>query len=233
MDVSVRSTAKELMDDPSMDMVTLQNTYADINRCNALLGGYGITLRGVWKLVKNDLSKSYTILDMGCGDGDILRKLANYLTKKKVKHQLIGVDLRSDVLDIAREKSAQYATITYQKIDILELKEDYPCDILINTLTMHHFPEEQMLQFLEKFVAVAKLGVVINDLQRSILSYRLFQFFSLFFIRGPVAKYDGLVSITRGFRKSELLEYAKKLPKAAHTIQWKWAFRYVWIMQLK
>lgn len=231
MDFSIRSTVLELMDNPEMDAKKYRKAYLDINRCNQLLGGYGITLKAIKNLVKNNPKKSYTILDMGCGDGEMLRRISKLADKEGFNVKLIGIDLREDVLDMSRAKSKAYDNISFIKQDILTLSDDFDCDILLCTLTMHHFTEAQIAVFLKKFTTIAKLGVVINDLERSKVSYALFKLFSIFFIRTKVAKYDGLVSISKGFKKEELLMYAKPLKNVIHTIKWQWAFRYVWIMK--
>jgi heme/copper-type cytochrome/quinol oxidase subunit 2 len=46
-----------------------------------------------------------------------------------------------------------------------------------------------------------------------------------------MSKEDGLVSILRGFKKPELEQYSKKLDFKNYSIQWKWAFRYQWIIK--
>nr|WP_298998869.1 methyltransferase domain-containing protein [uncultured Allomuricauda sp.] len=232
MDFSIRSRVDELMDDPNMELPKLREAYEDINRCNSLLGGDAITIDGVWKLIQQEQKKSYTILDMGCGDGTMLRKLSDFLNKKGVSHKMKGIDLRDDVLLIARESSEAYPQIEFKKMDILKADASFTCDIIINTLTMHHFDEDRIDTFLKQFVRLSKVGVVINDLQRSKLSYNLFKIFSFFFIRTRVAKVDGLISISKGFHKDDLTKLSKKIPNVIHTIQWKWAFRYVWIMQI-
>nr|WP_299382349.1 methyltransferase domain-containing protein [Allomuricauda sp.] len=231
MDFTIRSRVDERMDNPDMSFELLQNAYKDINLCNRLLGGQSITIKAVWDLVKKDRKKSYTILDMGCGDGTMLLKLSNFLSKKGVSHVMKGVDQREDVLSIAEQKCATYPQISFHKQDILLADARYKSDILINTLTMHHFEEERMEAFLGKFQELAKIGIVINDLHRSKIAYMLFRIFSFFVLKTDVAKYDGLVSISKGFRKSELLQMAQKIPNVSHSIQWKWAFRYVWVMK--
>ena len=231
MDFTIRSRVDELMDDPKMQFGLLKNAYEDINFCNKWLGGESITIKGVWSLVKMYPKKSYTILDMGCGDGSMLLGLSRFLSKKGISHTMMGVDQREGVLTIAREKCKAISQITFHEQDILKANSDFECDILINTLTMHHFEEERIETFLNKFVQLARVGVVINDLQRSRISYMLFKLFSPIFLRTHVAKYDGLVSISKGFKKKELLELAKKIPNVSHKIQWKWAFRYVWVME--
>ncbi|MDT0621593.1 methyltransferase domain-containing protein [Croceitalea vernalis] len=232
MDFATRSTQLELMDDPNMDAEKYERAYLDINRCNKLLGGYGITITEVQKLLRSHPKKSYTILDMGCGDGEMLRRISKVIDNEDFSLKLIGVDLRDDVLDIARSKSTEYNNISFIKQDILDIEDDFDCDIILCTLTMHHFTNDQIKVFLNKFVSLAKVGVVINDLERSKISYQLFKLFSFFFIKTEIAKIDGLISISKGFKKGDLTSFSKQLTQAEHLIKWKWAFRYLWVMQM-
>jgi heme/copper-type cytochrome/quinol oxidase subunit 2 len=45
-----------------------------------------------------------------------------------------------------------------------------------------------------------------------------------------MSREDGLISILRGFRKLELEQFSKQMQFKNYTIQWKWAFRYQWII---
>ncbi|WP_394749069.1 methyltransferase domain-containing protein [Spongiimicrobium salis] len=230
--LSQRSTEQELMDDPRVDSATLREVLKDINRSNAMLNGNGITLNALEKLIKGHSKDQYTIVDMGCGDGTMLKEIALLLRHKKINARLIGVDLNEKSIAIAQEHTKAFPEISFLQQDILDLQaSDLKCDILVCTLTMHHFKDKEIPIFLGQFVKLASIGVIINDLQRSRIAYYLFKCFSLIFIRTKIAKNDGLVSIMSGFFKSELLAFAKQLPKQKHKIKWKWAFRYVWIIQ--
>jgi hypothetical protein len=46
-----------------------------------------------------------------------------------------------------------------------------------------------------------------------------------------MSREDGLVSILRGFKKKELEIFSNKLKFVNYKIQWKWAFRYQWIIR--
>ncbi len=219
------------MDTQTIAFDMLEKAYKDISTCNRLLGGESITIRAVQQLIQEVPQESYTIIDVGCGDGSMMRKLSLSLRARGVSHTIIGIDLKQDILDIAARKSKDFPELRFQKSDILKADSELSCDIIINTLTLHHFKEENLMLFLNTFVRLAEIGVVINDLQRSKLAYLLFRAFSFFLLKTDVAKHDGLVSITRGFRKKELVALSEKVPHATHTIQWKWAFRYVWIMK--
>ncbi|MGB6151200.1 MAG: methyltransferase domain-containing protein [Pricia sp.] len=231
-DFSERSRAPELMDDGNVAVQTLKEVLHDLDRTNTLLGGNRITVQGVERLIREHRQESYTIVDMGCGNGSMLREIVKLGRRRRVNVKATGIDLSEKGLAIAKSASADFPEIRFLKQDILALNpDDLECDILLCTLTMHHFYSENIPVFLKQFTKLASIGVVINDLQRSALAYQLFKGFSAIFIRTKIAKHDGLVSIQSGFTKAELENFAKDLPSVEHEIQWKWAFRYLWVMR--
>lgn len=233
IDFSKRSRELELLDNPDVSKQTLTNVFQDINRANRILGGNRGTIRAISKLVSQNTREDYTILDMGCGDGSMLRVVVLFFRRMHKKVKCIGIDLNGDALQIAREASLDFPEITYLKKDIMDSDtHGLECDILITTLTLHHFFNEQIPSILKRFSKLAHIGVVINDLQRSPLAYALFKAFSLIFIHTRIAKNDGLVSITRGFTKTELMQFSKEILDAEHQVTWRWAFRYVWIVKM-
>jgi len=97
-------------------------------------------------------------------------------------------------------------------------------------LTLHHFKDNEIIQLLNVFNVNSNIGIVINDLQRSAIAYRLFQALCLVFRLNDMSREDGLISILRGFKKVELIDFSEKLKFSNYKIQWKWAFRYQWII---
>lgn len=227
-----RNTEMELMDDPELEIGAIREILKDVNKANALLGGHKITLRAIRQLTNEYPQKEYTIVDMGCGDGSMLRKVTQYCKQQNINIKCIGVDLNENSIQIAREQSAGFPNIDYLKQDILALDTtSFHCDILLCTLTMHHFTDEQIAIFLNKFVSLAKIGVVINDLERSKIASFLFKVFSVFLVKTRIAKHDGLISIKSGFTKKDLVIFSQSLTNMEHRIQWRWAFRYEWVMK--
>lgn len=234
MDFKDRSTEQEIMDDPNLGLTALKEVFLDINRVNRVLNGHAITLKAIEKILDENPQERYTIIDLGCGDGELLKQLALYFMDRPVTLDLIGVDLNGNAIKIASENCRAFSNISFLQRDILTLDTIAPaCDILLCTLTMHHFGKEEIPVFLHRIVQLPRIGLIINDLQRSKVSYYLFKIFSSIFIKTNIAKHDGLVSIKRAFIKSELQEYSRAFPYLAHQIGRKWAFRYLWIMQFK
>ena len=232
-DLTLRATEPELMDDPEISQIDLKDALTDISRVNKLLGGNRITIKAIERLFEeNPSKKEWTIVDIGCGDGEILRLIADYFNSKDLTVHLVGLDLSPQSIAMGRELSSSYQNIDLKVKDILTIdNESFDCDILICTLTLHHFRDQEILVFMKQFVALAQVAVVINDLQRSKIAYQLFRLFSRIFIKSDIAKNDGLVSIASGFKKPELKIVAQQLKLKHSEITWKWAFRYLWLIK--
>lgn len=231
INTTFRNTDPELMDDPNIPEAVLRKVLKDISRVNRLLNGNRITVKALDQLINETPREKYTIVDMGCGDGQMLREVANYYRKKDIHVQLIGIDLSKKGIQIAQERSMEYPEIQFLRQDILTIRaEALQCDILLCTLTMHHFSNAEIPIFLDQFVKLANIGIVINDLQRSRVAYYLFKLFSIIFIKTDIGRSDGLTSIKSGFKKNELVAFSKLIPDAYHSVQYKWAFRYLWLI---
>lgn len=232
IDTRRRTEAPEIMDNFDMEGEILRDALDKIAWINRLLGGNKLTLQGVRKLLRNaSKSEVITIVDVGCGNGDMLRVLANYGKRHGFLLDLIGVDANQFTIHHAESLSKDYPNISYRCENIFD--EDFAhlnYDIVLCTLTLHHFTDPEILQLMELFKANAKIGIVINDLHRHSLAYRSFQAICALFGLNDMSREDGLVSILRGFKKEELLEYSRKLNLKKYSIRWKWAFRYQWII---
>ncbi|MDI1255521.1 MAG: methyltransferase domain-containing protein [Flavobacterium sp.] len=227
-----RTTQVELMDDFAMEGEILRDALDKIAKINRFLGGNKLTLQGVKQLLKlADTTKEITIVDIGCGNGDMLRFLADYATAEKLNLKLIGIDANDFTIAYAEKISAAYHQISYRREDIFnESFKELKYDIVLCTLTLHHFKNDQILQLLKIFERNSAIGIVINDLQRSAISYQLFQLLCAVFALNKMSREDGLVSILRGFKKEELIAFSKQLNLKKYSIRWKWAFRYQWII---
>ncbi len=228
-----RSKELEIMDNHDIEEGPLKVALSDISRVNQWLGGNNITIKAIHKLIKNvPASKEIVIWDLGCGDGEMLRVISNSFKRKKRNIKLIGIDLNEKSLQSAEKLSESYPEISFLKQNILDIDTSkISCDIIISTLTLHHFDNEQIIEIVRKSVILANKAVIINDLHRSVIAYYLFKIFSFFFIKSYIAKNDGLVSIKRGFKKQELIQYSKEIEVSQFKIDWKWAFRFRWILK--
>ncbi len=91
------------------------------------------------EILKNKTdAPSVAILDIGCGTGQLLSKLAlKYKTAK-----LIGIDLTPAMLKIAKQKLKPYKNIQLQEASVEKLPfKDKSFDYVLTTEAFHHFPD--------------------------------------------------------------------------------------------
>lgn len=233
LNTKYRTEKPEIMDDFTMEGEVLRDALDKIAKINQLLGGNKLTLRGITDLMTSiPKSRIITIVDVGCGNGDMLRTIADYGLKNGFEFKLIGIDANAFTVNHARKLSKNYSNIIYKSGDVFDKPfAELKYDIVLCTLTLHHFKEEEILKLMGVFDANSSIGIVINDLQRSAIAYRLFQLLCFVFRLNDMSREDGLTSILRGFKKEELIRFSEKLNFKKYTIQWKWAFRYEWIIK--
>lgn len=233
IDTSHRSSESEIMDDFELKGAELRKTLKDLENINTSLGGNQVTVSGVKKLLSGSNDKEpIRIADIGCGNGAMLRKLSKWADKNEYGVKLIGIDANPYSIEIAEELSEGYPEISFFNLNIFS--EEFKLmkfDIILCTLTLHHFRDQQIIVLLKQLVQQSTKGIVINDLHRSSLAYILFKLFCAVFVNNEIARKDGLTSILRGFKKRDLEKYRKKVAVRNHFIHWKWAFRYQWIIE--
>ena len=232
VDTTFRSDAPEIMDDFAMEGEILRDALDKIASINKLLGGNKVTLDGVKKLLRGvDRKLNISILDVGCGNGDMLRMLADFAKIRGYNFTLYGIDANAFTVKHAASLSTGYTNISYHCEDIfLENLPEPDFHIILCTLTLHHFKDDEIINLLRFLSANAKLGMVVNDLHRSKLAYYLFTALCYAFGLNNMSREDGLVSILRGFKRIDLERYTKKLQFNKVSIRWVWAFRYQWII---
>lgn len=230
MGLKNRSDEFEIMDDMTMTGYELRRTLDLLASINLWLGGNSLTIDGIKKMLRSHpKEKPVRIVDLGCGNGDMLRQLHEFGRKSGYRFELLGIDANRDSIAYAAELSRGMDNINFKDLNIFsEEFGELEYDIALATLFMHHFSDEEITKLVSVIKGKSSMGVLINDLHRSELAYVLFWIISLFF-GNHIARNDGLVSIRKSFRRSDLDKYAG-LIKGKSSIKWRWAFRYQWII---
>lgn len=233
IDTSTRIDKAEIMDDFDLKGDELERTLKDLENINKWLGGNKVTMQGVKKLLDvHPEGKTVHIADVGCGNGSILREIAAWGRKKNYKLKLTGIDANTHAIAIAERLSEYHPEINYLSHNIFDSSfKNEKYDIILCTLTLHHFKDGEIKEITKSFYRQSRIGVVINDLHRSKQAYYLFRAFCKVFIRNKIARDDGLTSILRGFKKKDIKKFSSMLPSKKQEIKWKWAYRYLWIIE--
>ena len=231
VDTTHRSGENEIMDDLDMSGDILISTLDQIARINRWLGGNALTISGLKSLLNSQpVTDFLSIVDLGCGNGDLLRLIADFGRKNNFTFKLLGIDANLTTIEYARSLSTDYPEITYLKEDVCSNEfRQRKYDIALLTLFLHHFEEQEALTLIKSTLSAVSTGIIVNDLHRHPLPYYLFKLLTMG-MKNKMVKADGLTSILRGFKKTDLEDFAEKI-KYPSTISWKWAFRYQWIIR--
>jgi 2-polyprenyl-3-methyl-5-hydroxy-6-metoxy-1,4-benzoquinol methylase len=226
-----RTDKEELMDDFSIGGDLLRDTLDKLENINRWLGGNRVTINGLKSILKNhSKEEEITIIDIGCGHGDILRDVAKFGRKHDYKFKLIGVDANPTAIEYANELSVAYPELSFETQDIFSDEfKNRKVDVVLATLFLHHFKELELVSFLQNTSKQTKIGIVVNDLHRHKLAYYLFMILSIFISNKMIIE-DGLTSVLRGFKRKDLESISNKI-KVKINISWKWAFRFLWIIK--
>lgn len=232
-DFSKRSSEEEIMDDLNCSGQDLNQALKELDTINYLLGGNYVTLKGIDRLVQlTQTSKRFKIVDLGCGSGDILRRIRKFLDTKNIKATLTGIDANKNVIRYARANTSASLDIQWETINIFS--DEFKLrkfDIVTGTLFFHHFSSEQLIGFFEQLKKQTSVGIVINDIHRHWFSFYSIKWLTQFFSRSQMVKHDAPQSVLRAFTKNELMEILRKAGCQDFHIQWQWAFRWLVIVR--
>lgn len=154
--------------------------------------------------------KEFSVLDVGAGTGELLGVIAEFARASGRNAQLIGLDLNEISIKEVASESLKFEEISPVQGNALCLPfADDAFDFAFCSLFTHHLTDEQIPVALREMSRVARRGIVVIDLERSVKAWFLFQLFCLAFRISPLVRQDGSLSIKKGFTVSELKELGK------------------------
>jgi SAM-dependent methyltransferase len=188
----------ELMDGPcSYD--ELRACLHDIASVNRLTMAYRPTLTWVAGVVdgRPQGSAPLRIVDVGCGFGDMLRRIELWAAKRGVEVALVGIDLNAHAIRAAKDATPAGSRIAWLAGDAYSYRQ--PVDVVISSLLTHHLPEPEIVRFMRWMEATAQLGWFVNDLHRQTVPYYAFRAMAAVAGWHHFVRHDGPVSIRRSF----------------------------------
>ena len=197
-----RANLVEEMDDRHCDSATLAKTYAHFETVNRLVSGREILYRRrILPAIRNGAK---SILDVGCGGGDVIRYLARRAQADGYAIDFCGIDPDERAIAFAKAHGTA-ERVRFECDDIYNLSRRY--DLLISNHVLHHLDSAEVARFCNATSALCNYAIVHSDLCRSAWALSLFPFVGVWF-HGSFILRDGMTSIRRAFSPSELAELA-------------------------
>jgi SAM-dependent methyltransferase len=197
MSLAVRSQAEELMDADDLDAAIYADVVGDLATVNTVTMARRPTLDFLARATAE--RKSFRLLDVGFGDGDMLRRIARWAKAKGIEAELVGVDLNPRSEQAAR---AHGGAIRYVTGDYADLAHE-PWDVIVSSLVAHHMSHDQLIAFLRFMERHASAGWFVNDLHRHGFAHWGFPVLATIARWHPIVRHDGTLSIARSYRPDE------------------------------
>ena len=200
MSLAVRTEAEERMDAEDLPAETLAAVLADLARVNAVTMAARPTIGFLARAVGG--TRRFRLLDVGFGDGDMLRRIARWAARRGIAAELVGIDLNPNSAPAARAHTAPGQPIDYRTGDYAALSGE-PWDVVISSLVAHHMTHDQLVAFLRFMESAAQVGWFVNDLHRHRFAHAGYPLLARIAGWHEIVRHDGRLSIARSYRPHE------------------------------
>jgi SAM-dependent methyltransferase len=169
----------------------------DLVRINHYWGGHS-TLRSLLKETVVE-GEAFSILDVGAASGDMGARIREWYPAAEVT----SLDYVASHLGSSAERrvAADAFRLPFRPGSF---------DYVFCSLFLHHFPNDQVVELLRNFGAVARRAVLVIDLERNPIPYYFIAWSRPLLGWDPVTVHDGAISVEAAFRRKELEDLARQ-----------------------
>lgn len=214
---------KEIMDDFSIDDRRIEQALNELKLINKFLGGIKTSLSGLKNFIDENRMDEVKILDIGSGTSDIFLNKTSSLKEIKV----YSLDRNKKICKLIKTRNS-FFPINGNAL-ILPIK-DNSVSIIHASLFLHHFREYEIIEIIKSSMKIAKDGIIINDLRRSVWALIGIRILTLLFSRSTMVSNDAPISVKRGFIKKDITTILQRLNITNYILKRKWAFRWLIII---
>jgi 2-polyprenyl-3-methyl-5-hydroxy-6-metoxy-1,4-benzoquinol methylase len=187
------------MDAPGLEPAVYERVLHDLARVNRWTFTAWPTIAFLNRAIGG--MRRFRLIDVGFGDGDVLRAVARWARKRGIEADLVGVDLNPKSLTAARAATPADLAIDYRAGDYLD--QAGPFDFIVSSQVTHHMTDAQLATFLDYMEREARRGWLICDLHRHGFAHWGFPILARLLGVHRIVREDGRLSIARSFRPAE------------------------------
>jgi len=196
------------MDRPQPVTRELERDLANIRSFNRWFGSYRLVRFFLQRWLKRN--GKARILDVATGSGDIPRLIVDHARRQNISVQIDAIDQQESTIEIARDLSTSYPEIEFYCADLFEWNPAESYDIVLCSLALHHFTNNDAVRVLQKFRELSRARVLVADLRRTRWFSCAVWFVTVTIYREEMTKMDARLSAARAFSFREMRELAKR-----------------------
>ncbi len=225
MTLRSRSHQTEYLDTETLSDAEYAAVLADLSAVNTVTLARAPTLAFLRRVTRGlQPGARFRVLDVGFGEGDMLRRIHRWGRRRGLALELTGIDLNPGCAAAARAATPGAMGIDYRTGDLFDVPPgEY--DVVISSLFTHHLSDEQVVTFLRWMEASTAVGWFVNDLHRHTIAYHGFRALAAVARWNPIVRADGAISVTRSFRRRDWVALLDAAGIPAR-IAWHLPFRY-------
>ena len=130
--------------------------------------------------------------------------IADYARKIGAHVEIDALDRQRATLEVARKLSGSYPEISYREGNILEWDSGGTYDVVLCTLALHHFSDDDAVSLLQRSRELSRRFVLVSDLGRGFFLQAGVYLLTALIFREPMTRFDARLSAQRAFSFSEM-----------------------------
>ena len=224
-DLVHRRLQPELMDDPSIDPEVHSEALRGLARLNRASRIVRTVRRELDELVG---SEPVSVLDVAAGSGDLVVGLAKREAGTGTGRRYAACDISETACSAILRRAADAGTeVAATRVDALHDSLPEGHDVVMCHLFVHHLVADDIVLLLERMKAAARRAVLVTDLIRSPMGYRLAWLASRMLTNSPVVHTDALRSVEGALTPDEFRALAERAGLGECRIHRAWPERIV------
>jgi ubiquinone/menaquinone biosynthesis C-methylase UbiE len=206
-----RVESEELLDQEGWSTEEVHTALGAIRTVNRLYGG-----DRTHKLLFRKVNQQYPgrplhILEVASGRGEVLQAAVRALERQGTDVTVTLLDQHASHLPQQEDWPAPLPQPAVMAANALHLPlADSSVDVVSCCLFLHHLGPEQARQFLREALRVARIAVLVNDVERSRVNYMLARLYSLI-DPSRLSQKDGPASVRQAYTLPELRSAVQEL----------------------
>jgi ubiquinone/menaquinone biosynthesis C-methylase UbiE len=192
---------------------------------NRRFGGVRLHARLLERALTRVVREAPHILEVASGRADVLQAaLLRLVHAIGVAPEVTLLDRSAMHLPDPRAWPAELPAPRIVAADALDLPfPDASVDIVSCCLFLHHLEPPQIARYLQEAQRVARVAVVVNDLERSAVHYQLAKL-NRIIDPSRISRHDGPVSVRRAYTRGELARMLTNTGRTFH-LERAWLYR--------
>jgi SAM-dependent methyltransferase len=199
--------ARELLDEDLGTPEEVAESLNDLWWLNSRFGGVHTHQKLFSRLLDRRWSPEYSILDVGTGTGQMATATRDWLMERHIACRMFILDRRHSHLHHGDPIGFGLTPVV---ADVLVPPfADGSFDVVTCSLFLHHFSGDRAVQLLQRMHALARVAVLISDLERAWLPYMFIRVIS-HWAKSRLTRHDAPISFRQAYTAGELDRLARE-----------------------